>query len=66
MFVTPPARFGREKVVQRLKQVGVATRSCLKNGYPRGGMGDEDREESVSAARAKGGDLSGDVGRNRV
>lgn len=57
VFVSPSARLRGEQVVQRLKQVCVATGSGLQDRDPRCGMGDENREKPITLVKAECGDL---------
>ena len=57
VFMSPSARLRREQVVQRLKQVGVATGAGLQDRDPRCGVGDENREKPVTLVTAECGDL---------
>lgn len=66
VFMAPSAPLRREKVVQRLKQVGVATCSGLKNGNPGGRVGDEDVQQPVALISAERSDLGCDIDCNRV
>jgi hypothetical protein len=61
MVMTPPARLRGEQVVERLKQVGVATGTCLQYGDPCSGMGNEHTQEPITAISTEGGRIGSDI-----